>query len=249
MNATLRGMCERFGPGYWVLDARFTCVDVEDNEGFSDGRNGCRCTDRATAPAPTSTGLALARSPRCAQVHRPFFDHPVPGQPRAGARRRRRRKPTLWRRLKEFRVRRTSLLAAATSVVLSLLLAVVFPQSRSSTFDASRNIVVASSSGTYSPGLSSASVYLENMGLAPSSRLIMELGGTTPASQYDIINGTTTGNFSNLTLAPLPSGLSWDTSVLYSNGEIGVVPEPSTLALLGVGALSLLAYAWRRRRS
>ncbi len=27
------------------------------------------------------------------------------------------------------------------------------------------------------------------------------------------------------------------------------VPEPSTLVLLGIGAVSLLAYAWRRRRS
>jgi hypothetical protein len=28
-----------------------------------------------------------------------------------------------------------------------------------------------------------------------------------------------------------------------------VTPEPSTFALLGVGAASLLAYAWRRQRA
>jgi hypothetical protein len=32
-------------------------------------------------------------------------------------------------------------------------------------------------------------------------------------------------------------------------GPCGFIPEPSTLALLGMGGLGLLAYAWRRRRS
>jgi hypothetical protein len=31
--------------------------------------------------------------------------------------------------------------------------------------------------------------------------------------------------------------------------SFNIVPEPSTLALLGIGAISLLAYAWRRRGS
>jgi uncharacterized protein YjbI with pentapeptide repeats len=40
----------------------------------------------------------------------------------------------------------------------------------------------------------------------------------------------------------------WDTSHLYSSGEITFVPEPTALVLLGITAASVFAYAWRRRR-
>jgi hypothetical protein len=34
----------------------------------------------------------------------------------------------------------------------------------------------------------------------------------------------------------------------FSNFQFSAIPEPSTFALLGVGAVSLLGYGWRRRR-
>ena len=47
----------------------------------------------------------------------------------------------------------------------------------------------------------------------------------------------------NLVEAPLISGLCWPANVVVT-----ATPEPSTFVLLGIGAISLLAYAWRRRR-
>ncbi len=37
-------------------------------------------------------------------------------------------------------------------------------------------------------------------------------------------------------------------SAFFGNVSFGIlIPEPSTVVLLGIGAVSLLAYAWRRR--
>ncbi len=75
------------------------------------------------------------------------------------------------------------------------------------------------------------------------------LDGFMPSAgqSFDILNGSTTGVFSQISLPALNNGLQWNTSNLYSNGTISVVPEPSTLALLDVGAIGLLVYVSRRR--
>ena len=52
-----------------------------------------------------------------------------------------------------------------------------------------------------------------------------------------------------LDLAQLPGSPAWPCSLMVDNIAFGApIPEPSTLALLGCGLVSLLAYAWRKRR-
>ncbi len=96
------------------------------------------------------------------------------------------------------------------------------------------------------------------------------LGGTFTASggalNVDLLNGYTptlgatfqlfdltnpiAGTFGTLNLATLDNGLTWDTSQLYSTGNLTVatsaVPEPSTYALL-IGLVTLGIVAVRRR--
>jgi len=75
------------------------------------------------------------------------------------------------------------------------------------------------------------------------------LGGFTPQAgeEFDILNfGSLDGTFDSISLPTLAPGLSWDTSGLYTSGTIGVVPEPATVALLGLGVAGLVT---RRRRN
>jgi hypothetical protein len=49
-------------------------------------------------------------------------------------------------------------------------------------------------------------------------------------------------------LGPSPGALRVQGTVEATPTGVGVVPEPSTLSLLSLGALALLGYAWRRQR-
>jgi hypothetical protein len=57
--------------------------------------------------------------------------------------------------------------------------------------------------------------------------------GVTPNGQFRLVAHQTSEGY-------------WDTSQLYTTGNVTYVPEPSAFALLGVGALGLLAYGRRR---
>ncbi|RYG65667.1 PEP-CTERM sorting domain-containing protein [bacterium] len=80
---------------------------------------------------------------------------------------------------------------------------------------------------------------------------VTAIGGFMPTSgqSFDLFDfGTATGTFRSVALPSLDGGLTWDTSALYTTGVIRTqaVPEPATLAALGLGALALLR---RRRRA
>ena len=51
------------------------------------------------------------------------------------------------------------------------------------------------------------------------------------------------------TLNLISGGSGSANEIFFQTGDFTPVPEPSTLILFGVGALGLLAYAWRRRQS
>jgi len=97
--------------------------------------------------------------------------------------------------------------------------------------------------------------YTVNLSLtlnSPTLKVLL-IDGFVPAAgqRFDILNwGTLTGTFGKLELPALPVDLAWDTSKLYTTGELAVVttgdvPLPAwALAVLGGG---LLWPALRRR--
>ena len=96
---------------------------------------------------------------------------------------------------------------------------------------------------------------LDTSDLAISSALLA-FGGTLNVSNISgtlVVNDTfnlfdwssTSGTFDTINLPALAPGLSWDTGSLYTAGTITVIPEPSSLALIGLGTLAAVS---RRRR-
>jgi hypothetical protein len=66
---------------------------------------------------------------------------------------------------------------------------------------------------------------------------------------FDILNfdpANLAGSFDTINLPDLGGGLSWDTSNLYTTGSLGVVPEPATLTLVGLGLAASLLRSRRR---
>ena len=83
------------------------------------------------------------------------------------------------------------------------------------------------------------------LGLAPGVDPSSLVGDTWQL--FDWTGVTPSGSFANIVSA-LPAGYAWNTSALYTLGDVTLVPEPSTFVLLAAGAIGLLGYAWRRRR-
>jgi PEP-CTERM motif len=110
------------------------------------------------------------------------------------------------------------------------------------TFDF-ESLDVSSNNGTSGLGITGSlggnTVFTENT-TAPATG--------NPTFNFTTISSTNTGLISSLTIVVTP-GLDTN-SINLDNIHLSttVVPEPSTIAMAGVGGLMLLGYAWRLRR-
>jgi len=82
------------------------------------------------------------------------------------------------------------------------------------------------------------------------------INGFVPSlgNTFDLFDGPMNCEFSTLDLPTLSGGLYWDTGQLYNTGVItvsaqsGVVPEPFSLAFMGIAFAGVVARVRRRRR-
>ena len=91
---------------------------------------------------------------------------------------------------------------------------------------------------TYFPsGLDHNENYGFSLAFGPSGTLYATGYGSDGNTDYGTLS-LSTGAFTKIAASPF----GWD------SGSIAIaIPEPSTIVLLGIGAVSLLAYGWRRR--
>jgi len=116
------------------------------------------------------------------------------------------------------------------------------------------NSVLAMEIGGQSPGQFDQIIVRSGAFAADGTLSISLINGFDPANGdsfqlLDLSSSTSvTGAFAGFSLPALGGGLSWDTSQLLVTGDLNVVPEPSSLALV-IGGCGLLAWLGNRRRS
>jgi hypothetical protein len=87
--------------------------------------------------------------------------------------------------------------------------------------------------GSIELGLASG---VDPSGLVGDTFQLFDWTGVNPSGQFaQVVND-------------LPTGYRWDTSQLYTAGDVTLAPEPSTLALLAAGAIGLIGFTWQRAK-